>query len=450
MFHIFLNFIIAGFIVSISPQAAAFTWVQGNVIQIAGNISTSVTLANNPKAGDLVVCAVSFIDSTGTTTISSAKDSNNNSYTVSPHSPSAYSTYGEEFGFYLINAPANASKTITVTFAHSFESSFLYCDEFSGSGTVTLDTDTTGTGTGGIINTPSITPSGVGELAYAGCASNQSNNFENGPWTFAGGATGIQGYGLAGFVLSISTAIAPSFLLNGSYDWSCVSMLFKETVTKGFSWVQGNLGTYVTSGTTASVVLPSNPTAGDLVACNVSYWSSGGTTIVSAKDANNNNYTVSTHSPSTFDASVGQAFALYLLKAPANANKTITVAFANATSASALKCDEFSVRGGFAAFDQDQIGTGTSGSVTNTPSITPTVAGELLYAGCTVANSISQAVPPWSQFGGSIPPDGSDAAFIPSSSSTAIALQFNQGSGGWSCIAEAFKLVTPTGYPILQ
>src|SRR5262249_53321569 len=97
------------------PPPGSFTKAQPGISApeiLNGGTSISCTFANNPAPGDLVtVAALYYGNSPSGTTISSIKDANNNSYTLTPNSPSTYdSNSGQVFLAYRLSAPANASK----------------------------------------------------------------------------------------------------------------------------------------------------------------------------------------------------------------------------------------------------------------------------------------------------------------------------------------------------
>ena len=108
----------------------------------------------------------------------------------------------------------------------------------------------------------------------------------------------------------------------------CTWLAENANAAGGFTNIQGNSGSAY-SGNTVSVVLPANPTTGNLVLCGVNYWNDplGTTTISSAKDASNLLYNHA-KSPTVYNTGAGQTFLFYLLNAPGTANKTITVTFA--------------------------------------------------------------------------------------------------------------------------
>ena len=216
------------------------------------------------------------------------------------------------------------------------------------------------------------------------------------------------------------------------------------SVATGFTHVTGqSAGGSATSGKTVAVTLANNPTAGNVVALAILYYSGGasGTTISSIKDANNNSYTVTANSPSVYDSGAGQIFLAYRLPAPANASKTITVTFVGTIVTAAVWADEFAASGGTATFDSDIRGTGT-GTGINTPTISVSGASELLYSGVAYQNTVTAAKSPWVQ-NTKGPIFGNDAAYLLGvSGSTAISYTGDTASALWTSMGMSFR-VTP-------
>lgn len=144
--------------------------------------------------------------------------------------------------------------------------------------------------------------------------------------------------------------------------------------------VQGN-SIQCSSNITCTLTLTSNPTVGNLVAIS---WHGNTVTGLTCKDGNNNPYTNSPNSPNTH---LGQNdWLAYLAEAPANADKNITCTWTTAV-ASNIYGDEFSPNSGNKlVFDKDASGNGNTGTNINSPSITATNSGSLLYA-----SAVSQA-----------------------------------------------------------
>jgi hypothetical protein len=221
------------------PAEAGFAHVQGAVVLFtAGSTSTSVVLGGNPGLGSTVCVAIDWSGNAPTSI--TVKDSNNNVYTASTHTPSAL-TGGFYLGlFYLINAPANATKTINATWT-GVSAGDIWADEFSlTGGTSSFDKDVTAaTGnTGTTVNTPTITPAGSGELLYSvagdgGNITSPAAGATQGVWTGSGG--GISNGNATEYVLSSGTgAIAPNYTQSPSGStWACMSMAFTFTASGG-------------------------------------------------------------------------------------------------------------------------------------------------------------------------------------------------------------------------
>lgn len=210
-----------------------------------------------------------------------------------------------------------------------------------------------------------------------------------------------------------------------------------------FSQVQGAAGS-ASATTSMTITLTSNPTLGDLVC--VAVTPAVAVTAMTCKDSNNNSYTATPSSPSTIETGAGQVWLFYLLSAPSNATKTLTVAWTTSSDAGGW-ADEFSYGTQTCTFDKDASGVGTTGTTINLPSITPTNSGSLLYAAAAAGGTISAptanaTLGSWTGSGGAIT-DG-DMAEYDLNASGATAVQFTQTSGNWSALAMAFFLTTPS------
>jgi hypothetical protein len=207
------------------------------------------------------------------------------------------------------------------------------------------------------------------------------------------------------------------------------------------------------------VVLNADPTPGNLVCVVLGFQTDGGSgtpariSLTSIKDSNNNSYTPSTSSPKNGDtnAQAGSCIAAYLLKAPANATKTITATYTVAGGTfydGAIWADEFSYTG-TASFDKDATGAANSGAGINTPAITPTNSGELVYVGCSAPAGITAVGVGWTESaGGHNPSAPGGAEYLLSSSGTATTGMTGWSLGyGWNTIAMAFKTTVVTTNP---
>lgn len=256
--------------------AGTFSHIQGNssISTGAGIVTNSVTLGAAPRLGDLVCVAV-ITDSGNNTsqTAMTVKDSNNNSYTVTPGSPSTALTGGGQVWLaYLLSAPANATAVINAAWTGATTSTEMWADEFSpNSGIIAFDKDAkvTNNTPGTTINTPSITPATAGELLFACAASSgiitaPTANGTLGAWTGSGG--GVQNGDMAEYDLAASVAQAVNFTQNSS-SWAAMAMAFSITAVgsagsevltfpDGFELPTGSqLGiTQVASGTSGNFV----------------------------------------------------------------------------------------------------------------------------------------------------------------------------------------------------
>ena len=162
-----------------------FSHVQGAMVQVTSawtNSPFTLALASNPAQGDLVVAVFASMGCTnGGPSAVTIKDANGNGYTVIP-TPATLSqaaasglcsggtVYANLWLGYLLNAPANAARTIQVSWASGQAMGDVWADEFNPSGgSVRLDTSagvSNGSASGTAINSPSITPSLANELLY--------------------------------------------------------------------------------------------------------------------------------------------------------------------------------------------------------------------------------------------------------------------------------------------
>lgn len=212
----------------------SWTRVQGNVIATGAATTLSVVLGANPTKGN-TVCVALLVGNSDPGSPITVADSNGNAYTLTPHSPQARANVNTAYVVlaYLINAPANASKTITATWVTN-ESAIVWADEFSCAGaTAVFDKDiganpTTNTT---ILNSPTITPTNPNELLYAACSGAQVINHPlggavQGVWTGATTSPNF-GVGMVEYDLSATSATAVDFTQSPSAaGWASLAMAF--------------------------------------------------------------------------------------------------------------------------------------------------------------------------------------------------------------------------------
>jgi hypothetical protein len=280
---------------------------------------------------------------------------------------------------------------------------------------------------GSTLATPTLTDPASGSLALA---VNQSNSTHStlaawyGLQTTASttGASGIT-MGTAGINAAITLALRPCY----------------------FAHVQGTVSGVVSSGTTMSVTLSAAPTLGDMVCVGMVFQGATLPTTCTVVDANGNVYTVTPNSPSSAQfSSAGAVFLAYLLEAPINASATITATFNQTIAAGTIRAEEFSLSSGYSAtLDTDIVGSGTTGTAINSPSITPASATELLYSCAVPGHSITSANSPWTQDAAGIDANGCDGEYILSSASGATAVNYTVNiSGPWGAMVMAIAAVT--------
>jgi hypothetical protein len=197
---------------------------------VGGTPTAIGVLTSNPAVGDLVCCMIFAYFSM---TLLTVKDGNGNSYTVTPHSPSSAedASAGSVWLAYLLNAPANADKTITATFAANPSGASIFVDDFTvAGGTAAFDSDAAASAAGATspIATPSITPSGSGELFYSGACPSSGLTGVGGSWVQNSAGVGPSGEDAA-YILSVSSATALNFTFGGTQDYDSIEMAFTFT-----------------------------------------------------------------------------------------------------------------------------------------------------------------------------------------------------------------------------
>lgn len=214
----------------------AWTHVSGQSAQGAsgGTSPFSIVLPNNPTQGNLV-CALFWTGVSGVT-LTSIVDSNGNAYQVTPNSPSPYEAAGacgQVWLAYLLSAPANASKTITITASPSTNYE-AWADEFNPPGAIAFDNDAAAQAIGSTINTPTVPVSGSNDLLYGGSGVETNFSGAGGGWV----AAPTVGGAFVEWFLGASASTALNISLSGSGQWSSMGMSFKlagagDTVTIG-------------------------------------------------------------------------------------------------------------------------------------------------------------------------------------------------------------------------
>jgi hypothetical protein len=194
-------------------------------------------------------------------------------------------------------------------------------------------------------------------------------------------------------------------------------------LAKAQSFVQKCAGS---AGSTTSSCSLQNVSIGDLIAV-----SCMNDTAFSAQpsilDSLGNTYTFTPHSPTT--GNVWIAFSANVT----GGNATISCTAASGDTAS-VAAEEFS---GVGTLDTDAYATSTTGATVNTPSLTPSQSGEVLFAAASVTGDISAAGSGWA-LDTATNGDATEHQIVSSVSATAVNFTQTETSG-WAAVVVAFK-----------
>jgi hypothetical protein len=220
----------------VAERQAAFSIVQIPTTpgQVGAATTVSKAFTSNPTLGNLVVAILLYIDDADTTVNTLAiKDANNNSFTITPNSPSNARplTAGLIYMGYILSAPSNADKTITATFANAGIVASLWVMEFSpNGGTASFSSDITGTGTTGTaLNTPTVSTAGTDTLMIAAALSDHQVSTVDSPWTQVAAGVANQFSEGIGYILSRASNAALAMTQNQSSGWDSMGAAFALT-----------------------------------------------------------------------------------------------------------------------------------------------------------------------------------------------------------------------------
>jgi hypothetical protein len=240
-----------GLLLCIRPAyATGFTHAQASGLAnaTAGSPYTlGALLGTNPATGDLV-CAHIAVQGTGTLTF--FRDSNSNTYTITPKSSNhvATTTYANEFLVYLYPAPSNATGTFTMATSNNSQVIVIIDDFTVTGGTAAFVNDFIGNGTAATSpsTTPTVTPSATGNLLYAGInGSGHTLTGVGGGWTENSGGVTAQNDSDAAYILSSGVSgVAVAFTWTGSRQYNAMGMAFSFTASggRGGSGIGGKAG----------------------------------------------------------------------------------------------------------------------------------------------------------------------------------------------------------------
>src|SRR5258708_4077790 len=95
--------------------------------------SLSFAFTNNPTTGNLVALCVECTSAPSLTF--TVQDANSNSYVATTHSPGTDGTFTTLGIYYLQNAPANASKTVNITWGGTSQTVNAWMQEYAAAAT---------------------------------------------------------------------------------------------------------------------------------------------------------------------------------------------------------------------------------------------------------------------------------------------------------------------------
>lgn len=205
----------------VAGQNAHTTWLN------SATSPQSVVLTNNPTAGSLVVVLLAQGSSTWPSGVV-IKDANNNTYTATTKTPFTGNSQGCGI-FYLKNAPANALKTITLTWTSGVAASDMWALEFSGADTTApFENDATSTNISASTYTlPSYTSVNDGDLYVSCCGCNGTISGVGSPFTAATGIPTAEGLGGEYFVQTTHGARAVAYTLSVNGTGCSIVAAFK-------------------------------------------------------------------------------------------------------------------------------------------------------------------------------------------------------------------------------
>ena len=381
------------------------SWTHGVGVNSGNTLSNTATKSvtlNSVPVGSIIVCGLDDVTGSGSTeTLNSVVDQNSNAYTITPHSPTTYTTnIGMNWVAYFLSA-LTGTNTITATWSAS-NFNHLGCDPYTPSGgTASFDTDVAATNAAAstTVSSPSITPTGAGELLFNSTNTSQTITAANNPWLIASGGTFAGGVANEYILNSGSTAVAASYAQTPSGVYSGITAAFSIIP------IVGGPGTLWTATDVAPGKNVATVTSSGLATC----ISAGQSTIKAAIGAVNGTTTLTCNAVSTDTALIISPPAAsvnngssqpYTVKGNVTGNDyTSAASFSSDATGSVVAITNNSVKcivgGGQIAHVSGSNGTiGTGSSPATQTCLTPAQTGSLLTGyTVTAANNISGPTP---------------------------------------------------------
>lgn len=220
----------------------AFTHAQAtayNSSSVAGTLTLTATLTNNPAVGDIVCVGVITFNSSPTVTVKDGAGTPNN-YTQAVKSSTNDTTAGTSWLFYF-KANSTANKAVTVTVSTNPGGVLgLFVDDFTVSaGNVAFDKALAGSGTSvtSPTNSPSITPTtGTGQLLYSHGAFSTSASGISGSWVENNHGRGAFGEDAAWILSSNAGATTVGYTFTGTQSYDTTGMTFLASMMDEVYW----------------------------------------------------------------------------------------------------------------------------------------------------------------------------------------------------------------------
>jgi hypothetical protein len=200
-----------------------------NSSTVAGTLTLTTSLTNNPAVGDVVCVAVLTFNSSPTVTVQDDAGTPN-VYIKAPNSPSNAkdTTAGSSWLFYGI-ADGTFTKNIVVTLSTNPSGVFgVYVDDFTvNNGSAFFAVDAVGSATAGAspTNTPTAVPVSRLSLAYAHGAGSAAFTGVTGSWVQNNHGLGAFSEDAA-WILGVTASTVVQFTTSGAQDYDTSVMVF--------------------------------------------------------------------------------------------------------------------------------------------------------------------------------------------------------------------------------
>lgn len=281
---------------SINAPSTGFQRAQNGIacgLAAASQTTIVCTLATNPLTGHPVLFGGQFYDGTMIgPTVSSVVDSAGNAYTLAPCNSgnNRVDSAGYVWVAYLLSAPANATKAITVTYSKSLNYAALFGGEFiSPPGLPTYDACAVAGAATGPVTTPSVTITGTHELLFAVGGATTTLGTPTSSWIQNEGGNINGGQAGAAYILDVSANKAAAWPADAAQPYNAVIVALRSCLSTSLSFVlqpaatalNGDLGTVTVKAVDANgLPCTSNTATVTLSKNSSSTWGGVGGTLI--------------------------------------------------------------------------------------------------------------------------------------------------------------------------